>query len=235
MDVLLLPTVSGQPKVAQVEADPIGRNAALGRYTNFVNLLDCCAIAVPAGFRSNGLSFGATLIAPAFCDSDLAAIADWLHRAGVFGMGADRAAALPEASRIARTAPDYFIEIFVVGAHLSDMPLNGEVKNLGGVFRREARTAPDYRLFVLPNTQPAKPGLVRAPGTDGPGIVGEVWALPPEAFGRFVAAIPAPLGIGKVTLSDGALVSGFLCETHATTNAYEVAELGGWRAYIDRR
>jgi allophanate hydrolase len=235
MDVLLLPTVTGQPTVAAVQADPIGRNAALGRYTNFVNLLDCCAVAVPAGFRSNGLAFGVTLIAPAFCDSDLAAIADRLHRANAFGMGADRNAALPEASRIARTAPSDFIEIFVVGAHLSGMPLNGELKRLRAVFRRQAHTAPDYRLFVLPNTQPAKPGLIRAPGTDSPGIAGEIWALPPDAFGRFAAAIPGPLGIGKVRLSDGASVSGFLCEAHAVADAVEITHLGGWRAYLEKR
>jgi hypothetical protein len=123
---------------------------------------------VPAGFRANGLSFGVTLIAPAFCDADLAAIADRLHRADAWGMGANRSALLPDASRIVRASPSNFIEIFVVGAHLTGMPLNGELKNLGGIFRREAHAAPDYRLFVLPNTQPAKPGLVRAPGTNGP-------------------------------------------------------------------
>jgi allophanate hydrolase len=235
MDMLLLPTVPGQPAVAAVQADPIGRNAALGRYTNFVNLLDCCAIAVPAGFRSNGLSFGVTLIAPAFADSGLAVIADRLHRAACFGMGVDRSAPLPGASRLCSAVPPDYIDIFVVGAHLSGMPLNGELKSLGAFFRREARTARDYRLFVLPDTQPAKPGLVRAPGTDGAGIAGEIWALPAEAFARFVAAIPAPLGIGKVALSDGVSVSGFLCEAHAVTGAAEITQFGGWRAYIDRR
>src|SRR4029079_19251978 len=135
MDVLLLPTVPGQPSIAEVAADPIGRNATLGRYTNFVNLLDCCAIAVPAGFRSNGLSFGVTLIAPAFADSDLAVIADRLHRAVSFGMGADRSAALPDASGLFSTVPSYYIDIFVVGAHLKGMPLNGELKKLDAVFR----------------------------------------------------------------------------------------------------
>jgi allophanate hydrolase len=232
MDVLLLPTVPGQPTVAQVAADPIGRNAALGRYTNFVNLLDYCAVAVPAGFRANGLAFGVTLIAPAFSDSDLAAIADHLHRAESFGIGANRSALLPDASRVARAALCDHIDIFVVGAHLSGMSLNGELKSLGASFRREARTAPDYRLYVLPNTQPAKPGLVRAPGTNGSGIAGEIWALPPDSFGRFVSRIPAPLGIGKIILSDGAAVSGFLCEAHAIIEAREITQMGGWRSYI---
>jgi allophanate hydrolase len=232
MDVLLLPTGPGQPEVAQVAADPIGRNAALGRYTNFVNLLDYCAIAVPGGFRANGLAFGVTLIAPAFADSDLAAIADHLHRTESVGVGAKRSAPLPNASRVARATLSDHIDIFVVGAHLTGMPLNGELKSLGATFRREAHTAPDYRLYVLPNTQPAKPGLVRAPGTNGPGIKGEIWALPPDGFGRLVGGVPAPLGIGKVVLSDGAAVSGFLCEAHAISEACEITQMGGWRSYI---
>jgi allophanate hydrolase len=124
------------------------------------------------------------------------------------------------------------IDIFVVGAHLSGMPLNKELLALGGTLRRAVKTAPDYRFFALPNTVPPKPGLVRSPGTFGPGIAGEVWALPPEGFGTFVAAIPAPLGIGKVTLEDGTAVSGFLCEAHALEGAREITQLGGWRAYL---
>jgi allophanate hydrolase len=125
-----------------------------------------------------------------------------------------------------------FIQIFVVGAHLTGMPLNPDLVGLGGVFRRAVSTAPDYRFYVLPNTRPAKPGLVFSPGSAGPGIAGEVWALPPESFGRFVAAIPAPLGIGKVLLADGGSVSGFLCEAYAVQGAVEITYLGGWRAYI---
>ena len=231
MDVLLLPTVPGQPSIAQVASDPIGRNAALGRYTNFVNLLDCCAIAVSARFRPNGLCFGVTLIAPAFADSDLAVIADRLHRTESSGMGAQRDASLPDASRLSPSVPSDYLDIFVVGAHLSGMPLNGELKSLGAILRREARTASDYRLYVLPNTQPAKPGLLCAPGTNGPGILGEVWALPPDSFGRFVAAIPPPLGIGKVALSDGSSVSGFICEAYAVSEAPEITHLGGWRSF----
>jgi allophanate hydrolase len=235
MDVLLLPTAPGQPTVAQVAADPIGRNAALGRYTNFVNLLDYCAIAVPAGFRSNGLAFGVTLIASAFADSDLCVIADRLHRAHSFGMGVDRNASLPDASRMTCTVPSDYIDLFVVGAHLSGMPLNGELKNLGATFRREARTVPDYRLYVLPDTQPAKPGLVRVPGTNGPGITGEIWALPLDSFGRFVAAIPCPLGIGKVMLSDSTSLAGFVCEAYAVSEACEITQMGGWRTYMSSR
>ena len=123
------------------------------------------------------------------------------------------------------------IALFVVGAHLSGMPLNRELTDMQAQLRGVVTTAPDYRLFVLPNTIPPKPGLLRAPGAGG-GIAGEVWLLDPADFGRFVARIPAPLGIGKVTLSDGEQVSGFLCEAYATDGAQEVTYLGGWRAYI---
>ncbi len=123
------------------------------------------------------------------------------------------------------------ISLFVVGAHLSGMVLNPDLLGLGAVMVRAAKTLPDYRFFAL-NTTPPKPGLLRAPGTTGPGIEGEIWALSPEAFGKFVAMIPAPLGIGKVSLDGGGEVSGFLCEAWATDGAKEITALGGWRAYM---
>ncbi len=126
------------------------------------------------------------------------------------------------------------IEIFVVGAHLTGMPLNKDLVALGGTLRRAVKTAADYRFYALPGTTPPKPGLIRAPGSAGPGLVGEIWALPPEGFGRFVAMIPAPLGIGKVTLEDGSSVSGFLCEAYAIDGAEEITQLGGWRTYLQR-
>src|SRR5262249_54425746 len=125
--------------------------------------------------------------------------------------------------------------LFVVGAHLSGMPLNPELTGSGGILLRKVKTHADYRFFVLPNTTPPKPGLLRAPGAAGPGIEGEVWGLSREAFGAFVARIPAPLGIGKVLLDDGQEVSGFLCEAHALAEAEEITALGGWRRYIARR
>ncbi len=232
-DILLLPTAPTTYKVADMQADPIVLNGRLGRYTNFVNLLDCAAIAVPAGFGSNGLPGGVTLIAPAFTDDALAPLADALHRAAAAGMGIDRGAAVPEPSRVALPS-DNTIAIAVVGAHLTGMPLNHELTTLGGTLVKACRTAGDYRLFVLPNTVPQKPGLVREPGYDGRGLEIEVWALPPDGFGRFVAKIPAPLGIGKVTLEDGSSVSCFLCESHAVKNAEEITALGGWRGYMRR-
>lgn len=127
------------------------------------------------------------------------------------------------------------ISIVVVGAHLSGLPLNHQLTDPGGKLIRRSRTAPDYRLFALPNTTPPKPGLVREPGFAGPGLEVEVWALPADAFGRFVAGIPAPLGIGKITLDDGSAASGFLCESHAVAGASEITRYGGWRAFLAER
>jgi len=219
MDLMLLPTAPTQFTVEEMAADPIGRNARLGHYTNFVNLLDGCAIALPAGFRPNGLAFGITLVAPGFADRALGALAARFQGS----------APAPD------TAPDGTVSLFVVGAHLTGMPLNRELTGAGGVLLREIRTAADYRFFALPGTVPPKPGLIRTPGAAGPGILGEVWALSPEAFGQFVARIPAPLGIGKIALADGSLVSGFLCEAYALEGALDITSLGGWRAYMASR
>ncbi|WP_193336097.1 allophanate hydrolase [Devosia beringensis] len=232
VDLLLLPTSPTTYTVAEMRADPITRNSHFGRYTNFVNLLDCAAIAIPAGFDSQDhLPAGVTLIAPAFTDDALAPFADALHRRLARGMGRDKAAVLPEASTVPAIAED-MLTLVVVGAHLTGMPLNHELTGPGGKLIKACRTAGDYRLFALPNTTPSKPGLIREPGFAGAGLEVEVWALPPDAFGRFVARIPAPLGVGKITLEDGSTVTGFLCEAHALLGAEEVTAHGGWRSYI---
>lgn len=127
------------------------------------------------------------------------------------------------------------LPIVVVGAHLTGLPLNPQLTSSGGQLVKRCRTSPDYRLFALPNTTPPKPGMVREPGFAGPGLEVEVWSLPSDAFGRFVAAIPAPLGIGKISLDDGTAVSGFLCEAHAVAEAEEITRFGGWRAFLAER
>ncbi|MBZ9790124.1 allophanate hydrolase [Rhizobium sp. 3T7] len=231
-DILMLPTSPTTYTVEEMMADPIVKNGHFGRYTNFVNLLDCAAIAVPAGFDADGhLPAGVTLVGPAFTDDALAPFADAMHRILNAGMGKDRLALIPEASRVPQ-ADDGLVPIVVVGAHLTGMPLNHELTRPGGKRVKSCRTAPDYRLFVLPDTAPPKPGLIREPGFAGKGLEVEVWKVTPEAFGRFVQNIPAPLGIGKVTLDDGSQTSGFLCEAHALEAAREITEFGGWRAYI---
>jgi len=233
VDLLLLPTAPTTYTVAAMRADPIALNATLGRYTNFVNLLDCAAIAVPAGFRPDGLPAGVTLIGPAFTDEALAVLADRLHRALGAGPGVDRNGTLPGTAFA--PAGDGLVAIGVVGAHLSGMPLNHQLTGVGGVLLKATRTASDYRMFVLPDTVPAKPGVIRDPGFAGPGLEIEIWGLPADAAGRFVAAIPAPLGIGKVRLADGSEVSAFVCEAHAVAGAEEITALGSWRAHMARR
>ncbi|MBB3610557.1 allophanate hydrolase [Rhizobium sp. BK602] len=235
VDILMLPTSPTTYTVEEMMADPIVKNGHFGRYTNFVNLLDCAAIAIPAGFDANGhLPAGVTLIGPAFTDEALAPFADAMHRTLKAGMGKDRSAQIPEASRVS-LADDGSVPIVVVGAHLSGMPLNHELTSSGGHRLKTCRTAGDYRLFALPGTVPPKPGLVRDPGFSGKGMEVEVWAVSPEAFGRFVQKIPAPLGIGKVTLDDGSAVSGFLCEAHAVAGALDITDYGGWRHFIQAK
>ncbi|MFK0166146.1 allophanate hydrolase [Rhizobium sp. NPDC090279] len=232
VDFLMLPTSPTTYTIEEMRADPIARNSHFGRYTNFANLLDCAAIAIPAGFDPDGhLPAGVMLVGPAFTDDALAPFADAMHRAADSGMGKDRTAKLPDASRVTSTGNDV-VPIVVVGAHLTDMPLNHELTGKGGYRLKTGRTDGSYRLFALSGTIPPKPGLVRDPGFAGDGIAVEVWALPPAAFAHFVQNIPAPLGIGKILLDDGSRVSGFLCEAHAITGAKDITEFGGWRNFI---
>ena len=233
MDVLLLPTTPTTYKIAEVLADPVRLNSNLGLYTNFVNLMDLSALAVPAGFRSNGLPFGVTLIGRAFEDARLAALGDTLHRAtSDIRLGAT-AVRLDETPALA-TPLQKAIEVAVVGAHLTGQPLNGQLQERHARFKRTARTAAGYSFYALANTTPLKPGLVY----DGKGqgnIEVEIWEMDEAAFGSFVALIPAPLGIGTVQLADGGPVKGFLCEAHAVSDAEDITHHGGWRAWLTAR
>ncbi len=223
-DVLLLPTAPCWPTLAELEADPIGPNSRLGTYTNFVNLCDLAAIAVPAGFGPDGAPIGVTLVGPAWSEGRLAALADRLHRAATDRVGATAAPlpppALPEPMGADETA------LFCVGAHMSGLPLNGQVTALGGRFLRADATVAEYRLFALG----ARPGLVAGGGGR---IAGEVWAVPTAAIGALLAQVPAPLGFGTVRLATGPCL-GFLAEASATAGAEDITGLGGWRAYLDR-
>lgn len=234
-DAMLLPTTPTAVTVEEVAADPINRNALLGTWTNFVNLFDLAAIAIPSGFRADGMPLGATLVGPAFSDRALAALAEELHLAagGIAGAGPEAPAAADAADTVLPQAG--WITVAVAGAHLRGMPLNRELTALGAHFRAETRTTPDYTLHALAGTVPPKPGLVRRrPGRGAP-IVVETWDLSPEGFGRFVAGIPAPLGIGKVALEDGTEVPGFICEAGALEGAADITSFGGWRAYVASR
>ncbi|WP_431281953.1 allophanate hydrolase [Humitalea sp. 24SJ18S-53] len=212
-DALLLPTAPGTPTLAALQAEPIAANSRLGTYTNFVNLLDLCGLAVPAGFRPDGVPFGVTLLAPAFRDGALAGL----------GVALNGESPVPPAVGAEETA------LFCIGAHMSGLPLNHQVTALGGRFLRATSTAPGYRLFDLGN----RPGLLRDPA--GAAIAGEVWVLPTAAIGALLAQVPTPLGFGRVTLADGSAVLGFLAEAEGVAGAPEVTALGGWRAVLAAR
>ncbi len=219
MDVLLLPTTGTIYTQEAVAADPIRLNSNLGYYTNFVNLLDLAAVAVPAGLRSNGLPFGVSLIGPAFNDEALLALADRFHGA-------------PGPSVELSVNPPGCIPVAVVGAHLSGQPLNWQLTQRGARLMRTTRTAPGYRFYALAGSVPPKPGLIRDDAFEGPGIEVEVWAVPADRFGSFVAAVPPPLGIGNATLQDGSSVKCFICEPYAIPTATDITHFGGWRKYI---
>ena len=232
VDVLLLPTAPRQYTVAEVTAAPIERNSELGTYTNFVNLLDLAAVAVPAGMRPDGLPFGVSLIAPAFTDRARLLLADPLQRSLNTKLGgSQRALAATPALAIPPVPPGCLL-MTVVGAHLSGQPLNWQLTQRGGRLLRSCRTHPDYRLYALKNTTPPKPGLVWSPGFEGPGIAVEVWALPADTVGSFVDGVPGPLAIGTLRLEDGSLAKGFLVEPAGVADATEITHFGGWRAYL---
>ena len=231
-DVLLLPTAGTHYRIADELADPIRLNSTLGRYTNFVNLMDLSAVAVPAGFTPQGLPFGVSLIAPAWSDMDLLALAARAHRAAVSTQGA-MSLPLPPAEPVP-AADGATIDVMVCGAHMSGLPLNKQLLERGAWQVSTTRTAPVYRFYALPGGPPFRPGLVRVKDS-GVAIDVEVWRVPAEHFGSFVAGIPAPLGIGKVRLEDGSEVSGFMCESLGVTDATDISALGGWRQYLRTR
>jgi allophanate hydrolase len=234
MDLMLLPTAGTIYRIEEVVKDPLALNTNLGYYTNFVNLLDLCAVAVPAGFRSNGLPFGVSLIAPAGNDLQMLAIGARLHAAAGVGSGVARYE-LPEVSPPEKSLRPGYVHVAVVGAHLEGLPLNYQLTDRGGQLVETVRSADCYRLYALPGTVPPKPGMVRV--ADGAGVAQEleIWELSTEAFGDFVAAVPSPLGIGSVRLADGRSVHGFVCEAIAVAGARDISEFGGWRAFLRNR
>ena len=226
IDCLALPTAGTIYRVEDVESDPIALNANLGYYTNFANLLDLSAIAVPAGFQKDGLPAGITLVAPAWHDAFIAGIAAAFHRATALPLGATQATQPPVVALEPLDFP--YVSLAVVGAHLSGEPLNPELVALGARLRRACRTAPRYRLYALADGK--RPGLVRE-AAGGTSVEVEIWDVPMAALGAFVAGIAPPLGIGTIELEDGTVTKGFLCEAHAVADALDITGHGGWRAY----
>jgi allophanate hydrolase len=244
VDVLMVPTAPGHPRFDEVDAEPLGVNAGLGTYTNFVNLLGWCALALPAGFTTTttaaqgiagALPFGVTFIGPANADAALARFGAQWQRAMDLPLGGLRLHLedLPAAAAGPAPAAEPVLALAVVGAHLSGLPLNGQLTERGASLLEATTTAPRYRLHALPGTTPPKPGLVRAAARDaGHAIAVEVWEMPQRAVGSFLALIPPPLGLGSIELADGRWVHGFLCESQALAEAPDVSAFGGWRAYM---
>jgi allophanate hydrolase len=245
LDCILTPTIATPYRIAEVAADPIRLNSNLGYYTNFMNMLDLAAVAVPAGMRSDGLPFGVTLFGPAFNDTVLARVAERLHLdpsqtdwptqgatghpvSPVSGWVPGRADSGPEENP--KETDPAMLPLVVCGAHLSGLALNHQLIERGARLLSATKTAPRYRLYALPGGPPERPGLIRVP-TGGVAIEVEVWALPRTSVGSFLAGIPAPLGLGSVELADGSWEKGFICEGFAADGACDISALGGWRAY----
>ncbi len=230
VEALAVPTAPLTPTLQDLRTDPITPNARLGTYTNFVNLLDMCGISVPGPFRSDGRAAGITLLGARGRDAALASLARMFHAEASVSLGAT-GRPMPAPEVLPPSAPEGYETLVVVGAHMSSMPLNGELQALGGLFLRAAHTMPCYRLYALPGGPPARPGLVRV-ASEGCAIATEVWALPTAGFGRFVATIPSPLGIGTIRLADGSEAKGFLCEAEGIKGGRDISGFGGWRAFV---
>jgi allophanate hydrolase len=211
-DALLLPTTTAQPTIAEVAADPVGVNSRLGISTNFCNLFDLCAVAVPAG-RADGGEFGVMVLARAFADR----------------VAVDVASLIAGTPAAATLGPDP-IALLVIGAHRTGQPLNGQLTALGGRYAETVHTAESYKMYAL-DTVPPKPGLVRV-DEDGEAVEGELWLLGAAALGTFLAALPGPMVLGPVTLADGRTVVGFGCEPLAVAGAPDITRHGSWPAYL---
>jgi len=232
LDFILTPTAGRCYTIDEVEADPVRLNSNLGYYTNFMNLLDFSALAIPAGFESNGLPFGVTLFAPAYTDRALMTVGDRLHRSLVTTQGAT-GLPLPVAHDSSQTLPEGWTTVAVCGAHLSGLPLNYQLTERGAYLLETTRTSADYRLYALPGGPPYRPGMVRAEA--GENIEIEIWAIPLTQFGSFVAGIPYPLGIGMVETETGQWSQGFVCESHVLSEAEDITHLHSWREYLNKK
>ena len=228
-DILMVPTAPNLPTLSEVKAEPMVRNSELGYYTNFVNLLGLSAIAVPAGFTPEGLPFGVTFIAPAGYDWALLAFAARWQRQFALPLGLNLRGVRNDDCVIPTTPPGA-VALAVVGAHLSGMPLNHQLTDLGAKLRCCTRTAPRYRLYAMDALTPPKPALVHR--QDGAAIEVEVYDMPEAMLGRFLLQIPPPLGLGKIELESGELVCGFICEPRALDGAPDITQYGGWRYYV---
>ncbi len=227
-DALVVPTSPTIHTIDEMAEEPVRYNSQFGTYTNFTNLADLSALALPGDFRADELPAGITLIAPAWHDAALADFGRLWQQALPLPLGAT-SKALPISTPVAAQG---FVRLAVVGAHLRGQPLNFQLTTRNAVFVEETTTDASYQLYALANTTPPKPGLAR--GDRGQPIVVELWDVPLARFGELVAEVPAPLGIGSLTLHDGRQVKGFICEPYALADATDITSWGGWKAWLAR-
>ncbi len=228
-DALVVPTAPTIHRINTIAKDPIARNADFGTYTNFTNLADLSALALPAGFLPQGLPFGITVIAPAWHDQALIEFGKMWQAHLNLPLGALNRHLQPIEKQLPAFS-EHHIRVAVVGAHLTAMPLNFQLTSRQAVLIETTHTAANYGLFALKGTVPAKPGLARVDA--GHSIAVELWDVPSAYFGEFVAEIPAPLGMGNVELIDGRWVKGFICEPYALEDAEDISHFLGWKAYV---
>lgn len=228
LDCVVTPSIGRPVTLAELEAEPVLRNSELGYYTNFMNLLDYAAVAVPSAFMDNGLPWGVTLFGRVFTDHYLLSLADALQRhTGLPVIGGHA----PNLSAPATVARSDMARLVVCGAHLDGLALNWQLKQRGGRLLEVTQSSADYQLYALAGGPPFRPGMLRV-AQGGVAIAVEVWELPSRELGSFLTGIPAPLGLGKVQLADGRWESGFICEPYGLEGATDISHLGGWRAYL---
>ncbi len=230
IDFLVSPTAPRSYLIRELLEDPITLNSNMGYYTNYMNLLDLCGVAVPAGFMSNGIPFGVTLIAPCFREISLLNQALRWESQQRLPMGASDKI-YQSYSNLPIVTTSNQIEVAVCGAHLSGMPLNWQLVERGATLIAETETSENYRFYALAGGPVKRPGLIRQ-DSNGCRIKVEVWSMPQSEFGGFISGIPHPLGIGKLQLINGEWVSGFICEEAGLAGAEDISELGSWRSYI---
>ncbi|QNI02570.1 allophanate hydrolase [Halomonas sp. SH5A2] len=232
VDVMLSPTTVTHPSKAEVAADPIGVNSRLGTWTNFMNLLDYSALAVPVGFSERDLPLGVTLFGPVFADLMLLSLARALEARLMLPLGAT-SITHPPLTELPSSAQDGSMELVVCGAHLKGLPLNHQLTQRGGELVSVTHSAPRYKLFALAGGPPKRPAMLR--DDNGQAIEVEVWRLPIETLGSFLVGIPAPLGLGQVELADGSWKCGFICTAGALNEggeAEDITAFGGWRGWL---
>jgi allophanate hydrolase len=231
VDCVLTPAYPRPVTLAELHAEPVKRNSDLGYYTNFMNMLDYAAVAVPAGFMAGGLPWGVTLFGRAFTDQSLLGLADGLQRQHGLALAGQRTL---DAQAPASVARNDRARVVVCGAHLDGLPLNWQLKQRGGRLLQATQSSPDYRLYALAGGPPFRPGMVRV-AEGGVAIAVEVWELPSSELGSFLTGIPAPLGLGKVQLADGSWETGFICEPYGLAGAVDISHFGGWKAYLQNK